>query len=42
MEPMAWVGSNMDRAKIREGHVRLMALTPRVMAQAAGGQQAQR
>ena len=36
-----WVGSNMDRAKIREGHIRLMALNPRVMAQAVEGRQAQ-
>ena len=28
-----WVGSNMDRAPSREGHVRLMELNPRVMAQ---------
>ena len=32
-----WVGSNMDRAEVKEGHVRLMALNPRVMAQHAQG-----
>ena len=33
-----WLGSNMDRALPREGHVRLMELNPRVMAQSDTGQ----
>ena len=37
-----WVGSNMDRAVMREGHVRLMEFNPRVMAQSDEGEQAQR
>ena len=36
-----WVGSNMDRAPSREGHVRLMELNPRVMAQADKGERQQ-
>lgn len=36
-----WVGFNMDNVKIREGNVRLMAINPRVMAQAAKGHHAQ-
>ena len=37
-----WVGSNMDRAVLREGHVRFMEFNPRVMAKSDEGEQAQR
>ena len=37
-----WVGSNMDRAVVRAGHVRLMEFSPRVMTQSDDGKQAQR
>ena len=36
-----WVGSNMDRATIREGHARLAVFNPRVMSQSKPGQQQQ-
>ena len=36
-----WLGSNMDRAPVMEGHVRLMELNPRVMAQSDKGERQQ-
>ena len=37
-----WVGSLMDRAAARKGHVRLMEFNPRVMTQSDEGERTQR